>query len=183
MPKFLILDKLLLREGIYLVAERVEEGLTNIRLKGVQIYSDKSRLVSFDTLKVSLGFLRLRIVGLCEGKPFLVDISPRERLIEARDFTCLEGFQGLSASISMKDGLYGNMLLKGSPLEELDLTFKGRVFTARAKAMGFHLVGDGQIVYNPQNPLRSAINGQVSGMGMKLIIGGTLEKLEVKAGP
>lgn len=185
LPKFLVLDKMLLKNGLYLTAQKVEEGLTHINLKGVVLYDQSSKLVRFDSLKISLSPFGLSLSGLCDGKSLYVEWALGEKRLKAKDFTCLGDVESLSGDILIKDGLYGKLDIKGLKaqelkLEELSLDLKGRVFTAKGRTMGFDLVGDGQVVYNPSNPLKSAINGQVSGGGMRLVISGSLERLEVK---
>lgn len=64
-------------------------------------------------------------------------------------------------------------------LDDLSLEMRGRVFTARAKLMGMELVGDGQIVFKANDPLKSSLNGQVSGSGMRFSISGTLERPQI----
>ncbi|MEZ0338083.1 MAG: hypothetical protein ABWK02_07750 [Aquificaceae bacterium] len=185
LPKFLVLDKMLLKNGLYLTAQKVEEGLTYVKLKGVVLYDQNSKLVRFDSFNISLSPFGLSLSGLCDGKSLYVEWSLGEKRLKAKDFTCLGDVESLSGDILIKDGLYGKLEIKGLKaqelkLEELSLDLKGRVFTAKGRAMGLNLVGDGQIVFNPSNPLKSTINGQVSGGGMRLVISGRLERLELK---
>ncbi|MFN3598514.1 MAG: hypothetical protein ACK4VK_02090 [Aquificaceae bacterium] len=184
-PKFLVFDKLLLKNGIYLTAQKVDETPISIRLKGVEMYNQNSRLSRFDFLKVGLGVFRIRLEGYCGKANLVLEISPWGMVLRAKDFTCLEGMEGLSTELYIKEGIYGNLNIKGIKvqgikLDEISFDFKGRVFTAKGKMGGINLIGDGQIVYNSKNPLRSAINGQVSGGGIRLIIGSTLERIEIK---
>lgn len=185
LPKFLVLDKMLLKNGLYLTAQKVEEGLTYVKLKGVVLYDQNSKLVRFDSFNISLSPFGLSLSVLCDGKSLYVEWSLGEKRLKAKDFTCLGDVESLSGDILIKDGLYGKLEIKGLKaqelkLEELSLDLKGRVFTAKGRAMGLNLVGDGQIVFNPSNPIKSTINGQVSGGGMRLVISGRLERLEVK---
>ncbi|MEN3028083.1 MAG: hypothetical protein ABDH29_02435, partial [Aquificaceae bacterium] len=180
-PKFLFLDRKLSEAGLYLVADRVEEGLTGVSLTNVKLYDQHSRLIGFDRLGISLGFLKLRVFGLCEGKNLYMELSPWSKRLETESFTCLSGVDSLSADLLVKDGIYGKVSMKGlrlqdMKLEELSLELRGRVFRARAKLMGFELVGDGQVVFKTSDPLRSGINGQVSGGGMRFVLSGTLER-------
>lgn len=184
-PKFLFIDKKLLEKGLYLTADSVEEGITHLRLKKVNLYDRTSRLVSFDFFELSIGFLRLNFSGVCEGKNLKGEWSPWVIKLKAQDFTCFSLAESITADITLKDGIYGTLVLRGlkvqdSILDQLSIDMRGRVFTARAKFMGFELVGDGQIVFNPSNPLSSKLNGQVSGSGIKFTLSGTLEKLQLQ---
>ncbi|MFN3871210.1 MAG: hypothetical protein ACK4MW_07000, partial [Aquificaceae bacterium] len=185
LPKFLIFDDLLLKRGLYLAAQKVEENPISLTLKGVDIYAQNSRLLRFDLLKIRLGLFNLRFEGYCGKGSLLLELYPWKKLLKAKDFTCLEGMEGLSADLYAKEGIYGTLHIKGIKaqnvkLDEISFDFKGRVFTTRGRMGGIDLIGDGQIVYNPKDPFKSAINGQVSGMGMKFVVGGTLERLEIK---
>ncbi|MFN4319278.1 MAG: hypothetical protein ACK4FY_02190 [Aquificaceae bacterium] len=185
LPKFLILDKILLKKGLYLTAQKVEEGLIHINLKGVVLYDQSSKIARFDSINITLSPFGFKLSALCEGKGLYVEWSLHRQRFRANNFTCLEYAENLSGDVLIKEGLYGKLNIKGLKaqelrLEELDLDLRGRVFTAKGRFMGFSLLGDGQVVYNPSNPLRSSINGQISGGGMSFIVSGSLEKLELK---
>lgn len=180
-PKFLFVDRKLSQVGLYLLADRVEEGLTGLSLTKVRLYDQQSKLATFDKLEISLRFLKIRVVGLCEGKSLRVELYPWSMSLNTESFTCLSGTDSLSANLSVRKGLYGKMSMKGlkfqdTKIDELSLELRGRVFRAKVKMMGFELVGDGQLVFKPSDPLRSGINGQVSGGGMTLVLSGTLER-------
>ncbi|MFN3263653.1 MAG: hypothetical protein ACK42C_01970 [Aquificaceae bacterium] len=184
-PKFLFLDKKLSESGLYLTANSVHEGYLNLNLRGVNIYDQTSRLLRFDALNIYAGFLKLNFYGLCEGKTLKGELSPWAIKLRAQDFTCFSSADSTTADITLREGIYGTLLMNGlklqdAKLDQLSLEMRGRVFTARAKFMGFELVGDGQIVYKPSDPLKSQINGRVSGGGMSLTISGTLERLQLR---
>ncbi len=184
LPKFLLLDRSLSKSGLYLTAQEVKEGLASISLRNVNIYDKTSKLVGFDSLKISIDPPGISIYGMCQGKGFQVIWSPWSKALKTQDFTCLSGFENFSADLTIKEGIYGRLNIKGLNLEnmkvdQLYLDMRGRVFTARAKVMGFELVGDGQVIFNPSAPLKSKVNGQVSGGGMRLTLSGTLEKLQL----
>ncbi len=185
LPKFLLLDKALSKGGLYLTAEKVEEGLTYISLKKVNLYDQSSRLVAFDSLRMFLSTSGVHILGVCEGGSIHLNWFFGIKRLKAQDFSCLKDVESLSAELSFTDGVFGKVQVKGLSLEgmkveSLSLDMRGRVFTARAKVMGFELLGDGQIVFNPSDPLRSKINGQLSGGGMSFSLSGTLERLQLR---
>lgn len=184
-PKFLFLDRLLLKNGLYLTAESIEEGLLGLKLKDVHLYGHDSKLLRFDVLNIRFEPFKIKLIGVCENKRLSVDISFRQMSILSEDFNCIRKVDSLSANLSAKGGLYGSLRLKNPkgynlPIEDLIIEFKGRTFIARAKIMGFELMGDGQIVYNSSNPIKSSINGQLKGMNRILIISGSLDSLEIK---
>ncbi len=182
-PKFLLLERELAKAGLYLTAREVKEDIRGITLKEVNLYDKSSKLARFDSLRIDLRPFGVGISALCEGKGFWLDWSITSKRLKAQDFTCFSVAESISADLVIKEGLYGKMWLKGirvqdTKVEELSLEMKGRVFTAKAKVMGFELVGDGQVVFNPSNFLESKINGRLSG-GMNLTISGTLEKIQL----
>lgn len=183
-PKFLFLDRELSKRNLYLTAEKVEEGITEIGLTGVNLYDQRLRLIKFDRLRVSFGLFKVSLYGLCDGKALRLEWSPFYTSLKGDGFNCLHGVEELSVDLLAKEGLYGRLSMKGIKvqdikLDDLSLEMRGRVFTARAKLMGMELVGDGQIVFKANDPLKSSLNGQVSGSGMRFSISGTLERPQI----
>ena len=64
-------------------------------------------------------------------------------VLEVLSFARLEYSSAYELSGDIIKGLKAQEL----KLEELSLDLKGRVFTAKGRAMGLNLVGDGQIVF------------------------------------
>ncbi|MCX7990133.1 MAG: hypothetical protein N2648_05800 [Aquificaceae bacterium] len=69
-PKFLFLDRELLRKNLYLTADKVEEGLTGLYLTNASLYDQHSRLLRFDRLNLSIGLTGVKLLGFCEGGRF-----------------------------------------------------------------------------------------------------------------
>ncbi|MCX8076317.1 MAG: hypothetical protein N3C57_04715 [Aquificaceae bacterium] len=180
-PKFLLLERILLKNNVYMTAESVEEGIASIALKRVNLYTQGSRFMYFDSLKLYLLPFKVVVNGLCEGKELRAELSIFSKSVSAESFRCTSLADSLSASIRIKDGLYGTLSLKGInaqgfKIDELSIQLRGKVFTAKAKAMGFELLGDGQIDFKSSNFLQSKINGYISGAGLRFNLSGTLEK-------
>ncbi len=185
LPKFLLLDKLFMQRGLYLTAEAVEEGIFSIRLKRAVIYTKSSKLLSFDRFEVYLKPFSLQLGGICERGYLWIERSFWGLYIRAKDFNCLSGFEGLSGELSLKDGVRGRLSLKTLrvqevSLEEVSFDFKGRLFSVKAKLQGLELSGDGQVVFNPADPLKSKVNGYVGGGGFRFLVSGTLDRLELR---
>ncbi|MGB9873561.1 MAG: hypothetical protein ACPLRS_01170, partial [Hydrogenobacter sp.] len=93
LPKFLILDRLLMSKGIYMIARGVQESISNLSLQEVKLFRNGSKIVSFNRLDLSLGFLYLLAKGYCaDGYLELkFELFGSVRL-KGKDFKCLEGF-------------------------------------------------------------------------------------------
>lgn len=188
LPKFLILDRLLMSKGIYMIARSVQENITSLSLRDVKLLKDGSKIGSFNRLDLSLGFLYLLAKGYCaDGYLELkFDLLSSVKL-KGKDFKCLEGFYIKDMDLQINDDIRGFSKLyrvkaKDVKVDELSLVFKGRTFEGQALAFGQVLKGSGMIVLNRKDLLRSQINGTVSGVGVSFFIYGNLENptLELK---
>lgn len=185
LPKFLLLDRELSKRGVYLTAGSVKEGLNYVELKDVALYGRDKKLVGFELLRISLSIPYVELSGSCKGGSLRIRVGIGYREFKLRDFPCLEEFGKVSGDLTLKDGIFGRLKVdkfsvQGVSLEELLLDFRGRTFSAQASAMGFKLIGDGQVVLDKRDILKSKINGRLSGGGLSFIISGDLYKLELK---
>ena len=180
-PKFLLLDRWLLAQGIYLTANKVEEGVAYIKLSSPKVVYKDSELARLDSLELSLGFPYLYLKGKCQGGHVEVKLYPFGRVeAKGKDFNCFKGFNLKSLDFTIKDGITGKMelqeiKLRDTNVERLFIEFKGRTFDMSAKALGVELVGGGQIGWNPKSILKSQINGTAISGGVRFIIQGTLQ--------
>jgi hypothetical protein len=187
LPKLLILDRLFISKGIYMMARSVQENITSLSLRDVKFLKDGSK-ISFNQLDVSLGFLYLLAKGYCaDGYLELrFDLFGSVKL-KGKDFRCLESFHIKDIDLQIDDGIKGfaklsSVKTKDVKVDELSLVFKGRTFEGQALAFGQMLKGSGMIVLNRKDLLKSQINGTVSGVGTSFFIYGNLENpmLELK---
>lgn len=181
LPKFLLLDMWLMSKGIYLTANHVQEGLTYLSLKGVNLYGKNSKVVSFDRLDISLRVPYLLLKGVCGDGYLTAKLYPFGKAhLQGKDFRCFEGFYVKSLDLSLNDGIRGtaqllNLKVKDTKVDELSLVFKGKSFDGRALVSGYTLSGSGSIVLSRKNFLNSQLNAKVSGNGISLIIYGSLD--------
>lgn len=181
LPKFLLLDMWFMSKGVYMTANHVQEGLTYLSLKGVNLYGKNSKVVSFDRLDISLRVPYLFLKGVCGDGYLAAKLYPFGRAhLQGKDFRCFEGFYVKSLDLSLNDGIRGTAQLldikvKDIKVDKLSLTFKGRSFDGEAKTLGYRLVGSGTVVVNKKDLLNSQLNATVSGGGMSLIIYGSLD--------
>ncbi len=187
-PKFLILDRILLKNGIYLMAGEVEEGMFSLRLKRTQAYLRDFKLGEFESLELSLRAFSLFLNGRCGRGNFQLKLSFKKTLdVKGKDLDCIKNVQIRSINLSVAKGVRGNLEIagvktKGFSLDELSLSFKGNVFSGRAKTAGLTFAGDGVISFKERDPLKSSISGKLVGSGMTVLMSGTLDSPSLEFG-
>jgi len=92
LPKFLLLDRVLMERGIYLMAQGVEEGLFHVKLSKVQVYDKSSKLAEFDSAVFSIKPFYLSLRGTCQGGSLETKLFLNKKIeIEGKNFGCLKG--------------------------------------------------------------------------------------------
>nr|NAZ06688.1 hypothetical protein [Thermocrinis sp.] len=90
LPKFLLLDRVLMEKGIYLMAQGVEEGLFHVKLSKVQVYDKSSKLAEFDSAEFSIKPFYLSLRGTCQGGSLETRLFLNKKIeIEGKNFGCL----------------------------------------------------------------------------------------------
>jgi len=186
LPKFLLLDRVLMEKGIYLMAQGVEEGLFHVKLSKVQVYDKSSKLVEFDSAVFSIKPFYLSLKGTCQGGSLETKVFLSKKIeIEGKNFDCLKGARVKFVSLELMDGIKGKLELEDLRLKDLKVDgitveFKGRTFSGQARVFDSLIVGDGIVSFNRTDLLRSSINGKLTGMGLNLQISGTLQNPSVE---
>ena len=186
LPKFLLLDRVLMEKGIYLMAQDVEEGLFHVKLSKVQVYDKSSKLVEFDSAVLSIEPFYLSLRGTCQGGSLETKLFLNKKIeIEGKNFGCLKGARVKFVNLELVDGIRGKLELEDVRLKDLKVDgltveFKGRTFSGQARVLDSLIVGDGVVSFNRADPLRSSINGKLIGMGLNLQISGTLQNPSVE---
>jgi len=186
LPKFLLVDRVLMEKGIYLMAQGVEEGLFYVKLSKVQVYDKSSKLAEFDSAVLSIKPFYLSLKGTCQGGSLETKLFLNKKIeIEGKNFGCLKGARVKFVSLELMDGIRGKLELEDLRLRDLKVDgltveFKGRTFSGQARVLGFLVVGDGVVSFNRADPLRSSINGKLIGMGLNLQLSGTLQNPSVE---
>jgi hypothetical protein len=90
-----------------------------------------------------------------------------------------------NGKVELMDGIKGkleleDLRLKDLKVDGLTVEFKGRTFSRQARVLDSLIVGDGVVSFNRTDPLRSFINGKLTGMGLNLQISGTLQNPSVE---
>ena len=186
LPKFLLLDRVLMERGIYLMAHGVEESLFRVKLSKVQVYDKSSKLLEFDSVVFSIKPFYLSLKGTCQGGSFEAKLFLNKKIkIEGKNFGCLRGARVKFVSLELMDGIRGKLELEEVKLKDLKadgltVEFKGRTFSGQARVLDSLIVGDGIVSFNRADPLHSSINGKLTGMGLNLQISGTLQNPSVE---
>ncbi|MCI4458550.1 MAG: hypothetical protein JHC21_02905 [Thermocrinis sp.] len=185
-PKFLLLDRVLMEKGIYLMAQDVEEGLFHVKLSKVRIYDKSSKLAEFDSAVFSIKPFYLSLSGTCQGGSLETKLFLNKKIeIEGKSFGCLKGAHVKFVNLELTDGIKGKLELEDVRLKDLKVDglmveFKGRTFSGQARILDSLIVGDGVVSFNRADPLRSSINGKLTGMSLNLQISGTLQNPSVE---
>jgi len=186
LPKFLLLDRVLMEKGIYLMAQGVEEGLFHVKLSKVQVYDKSSKLAEFDSAVFSIKPIYLSLRGTCQGGSLEAKLFLSKKIeIEGKNFGCLKVARIKFVSLEIMDGIKGKLELEDVRLKDLKVDgltveFKGRTFSGQARVLDSLIVGDGVVSFNRADPLRSSINGKLAGMGLSLQLSGTIQNPSVE---
>ena len=185
-PKAILIDRILMEKGIFLVGEKVVEGFTSISIKDAVIYSGGKKIISFDSLKAGLVFGGLGLEGKC-GKGSLeavVGLGGNIRL-KAREFTCAVGVEKFTGDISMDSGIRGRAILEGIDtgvvtIDRIDLVFRGKTFEGKVLYGKFEFEGKGDLKIKRGDLLGSSIRAEFTGPLGRMVIGGTLRNPSVR---
>jgi hypothetical protein len=186
LPKFLLLDRVLMERGIYLMAQDVEEGLFHVKLSKVQVYDKSSKLAEVDSAVFSIKPFYLSLKGTCQGGGLEIKFFLNKKIeIEGKSFGCLKGARVKFVSLVLTDDIRGKLelediRLKDMKVDGLTVEFKGKTFSGQARVLDSLVVGDGVVSFNRADPLRSSINGKLIGMGLSLQLSGTLQNPSVE---
>ncbi|AAC07280.1 putative protein [Aquifex aeolicus VF5] len=184
-PKFLLFDRLLIQNKIFLIAQKVKENSMSIELFKGKVYFQNREALEFDYTKLSLGFLSVNGKILCRGKISEISYSFLGSIeTKFRDFSCTPFVKKVNGRIELSDGIYGRVKLEGfktelALLDEINLNFKGQTFTGSVKYLGMELKGQGRITLNRKNFLMSKVDGEFKGNGVRIKVQGTLNNLRV----
>jgi hypothetical protein len=90
-----------------------------------------------------------------------------------------------NGKVEVVDSIKGKLELEDVRLRDLKVDgltveFKGRTFSGQARILDSLIIGDGIVSFNRADPLRSSINGKLTGMGLNLQISGTLQNPSVE---
>jgi hypothetical protein len=185
-PKFLITDRLLMKNKVFILPESVSEGIFSINLKKADIYYDDRLVVKGSDIDLYISPLSQGFNLFCQNKKSqILHKTFGGYYFQFDNFKCLEGFENVNGEIRIKDGIVGklkidNFRVDNRNFEFLELSFKGKSFDFKGKMQGIDLFGSGVVSFDPKNPLNSKLNAAASALGFNFVISGTITNLQFK---
>lgn len=190
LPKFILIDNLLSKNGVFLLPKSVKEGLISLELGNVTIYDRQSKIAKFDKIKITINPFNLHVEGkeLQGFFDFTYSYFLKSYSVRARNLENLEKFSISEADISVDSEIRGTLKVQkikvsGASVDALDINFKGKTFEMEAKGEGISSKGSGIIVINKNNPFESNLNGEIVDKNFKVIVSGTLKNISFDLKP
>lgn len=189
-PKFIILDRILNKNGVYILPKSVKEGLLSIDLLDTTIYDKTSKIAKFEHLKINLHPISVEINGR-ESTGYIkfnYNFIKSAYKIKAKELNAFSAFTIRDAEMEIHREITGYLNIKnlktyGANLEEINITFNGKNFYIQVLGKDFNSKGSGLIVINKNNPFESTLNGEIIDSKMKFILSGTLKRLNFDVKP
>lgn len=179
-PKFLFIDRLLMENDVFLLADSVKEGLFDINIKNAKVYSQNKLFLKDSNLLLKITPSGIKTTITCEGKTSEITIFlSKDFQANLNSLTCLTVASDIDGKIHTKDGVHGKLLLKGIKaqgrnISSLELDFKGKTFFFKANIDGIGVDGSGNLDYDRNNPANTKINAVASAVGFNVVISGSL---------
>ncbi|MCX7739233.1 MAG: hypothetical protein N2Z80_07520 [Hydrogenothermaceae bacterium] len=179
-PKFLFLDRILMKSGIFLLADGIEEGILSMKLKNVRLYHQNTLLLKDGDLMVGLSLSGLKLDINCGDKLSYLNISiSKDFQGEFKNLSCLTYASYVDGKLYSRDGVFGKLNLggikaQGRSIKSFEIEFKGNTFFFKGDVEGFEVSGSGNLSYQEDNPLNSKINAVASSIGYSITISGTI---------
>ncbi len=185
-PKYLFLEELLQRKGIFILSRGVKEGLNSVVFGKGRVFFRNEELAKFGKLELRITPFGIKVKLLCKGRVSELLFSFFGN-IEAhiRDFVCSSKVKRLRAELKISEGVYGNLYAekisgKGTVINKVSLSFRGDVFTGSLNYLGMELRGRGRVKLNKKNLLKSYVSALFKGKGVSLEVLGTLSNPSVR---
>jgi len=184
-PKFIFADKLLEKNGFFLITKGVKEYPFSIILGKGELYSKNGKLIYFDKAIATFTLKGLSLKIFCEGKPSETLLGYFGKIkLKFKEFSCLEHAKLLNGKLTLGEGIFGRVKIEGLNfrkvfLDRLSLNFKGKTFSGKISYMGFELQGSGIVELNRKNLMDSKVDGEFSSKGIKVKVQGTLRNLRI----
>lgn len=189
-PKFIILDRILNKNGVYILPKSVKEGLFDIDLLDTTVYDKTSKIAKFEHLKINLHPIFIEINGR-EATGYIkfnYNFIKSAYKIRAKELNAFNAFTIKDAEMEIHKEITGylniqNLKTYGTNLEEINITFKGKNFDIHVLGKEINSKGSGLIVINQNNPFESTFNGEILDSKMRIILSGTLKRLNFDVKP
>jgi hypothetical protein len=186
LPKFLLIDKILLKNKVFILPQKVNEGMFNINLKKADIYYENKPVIKNSDINLYVYPLSQGLILICENKKSeIIHKTLGGYIFDFNNFKCLNDFSLINGKLEIKGGIKGKIRIEGfkvqgKNVEFLEFLFKGKIFDFKGNVQGINIAGSGIISFNEKNPLNSKINATTSAVGFNFIISGNLTNLQFK---
>lgn len=189
-PKFLLLDQLLQKNGIYIIPKSVKEGFFRIEFEDSVIYDKNYRIGKFKKLDIRFTPFYLAVnakdlSGFFEIKYYFLI---KEYFIKAKDMSSFEKFYIKEGNIELKKGIQGqvkleNVKISGADIDAINIIFKEKTFDITLQGKEINSKGSGIIVIDNKSILDSKLTGEVIDKNMKIIVGGSIKNITFQLQP
>lgn len=189
-PKFLLLDQLLQKNGIYIIPKSVKEGFFRIEFEDTVIYDKNRRIGKFKKLDIRFAPFYLAVnakdlSGFFEIKYYFLS---KEYLIKAKDMSSFEKFYIKEANIELKNDIKGQAKLEsvkisGADIDAINIMFKEKTFDITLQGKEINSRGSGIVVIDNKSILDSKLTGEVIDKNMKIIVGGSIKNITFQLQP
>ncbi len=185
-PKFILLDHLLSRRGVYITAGDVEESILSVDLKDVRVSTDRGEILRMDRSRFGVAFEGVYWRGVCGNGTLRVLRTWGGGLkVSAVRFPCFRGASMVDADIEVGNGIWGDLNLEGLDLrgvvvDRIDLKLEGDRFTGSVRAQGTELRGRGRFRFDPEDPASTYAEGTFRGNGLTLQVRGEIGNMNLQ---
>lgn len=190
LPKFLLLDQLIQKNGIYMIPKSVKEGVFRIELEDTLIYDRNYRIGKFKKLDICFAPFYLAVnakdlSGFFEIKYYFLS---KRYLIKAKDLSSFEKFHIKEANIDLKNDIKGqaklqNIKISGTDIDFINIIFKEKTFDITLQGKEINSRGSGIIVIDNKSILDSKLTGEVIDKNMKIIVSGSIKNITFQLQP
>ncbi len=186
LPKSLLLDRLLSKRDIHILADRVKEGPLWIEMENLRLFLQSMEVITLDRLKLYLGIGGIGFSAGCGKGKTEGNLSYLGMLeVTFKEFSCVKFIGKIEGKLLVGDVIRGNLSLEKVKFENIEVEsarfrFLGKNFEGNIQAMGMNLLGGGSIKLVRGNPLASEIEASFKGALGNLIVRGKLQKPSVQ---
>ncbi|WP_028951164.1 hypothetical protein [Sulfurihydrogenibium subterraneum] len=185
-PKFLIIDKILMKNKVFIMPESVSEGIFSINLKKANVYYNDKLVIKDSDIDLQISPLYQGLNLFCQSKKSqILHKTFGGYYFKFDNFKCLEGFESVNGEVEIKEGVVGKLILKNFKadnrnFEFLEFLFKGKSFDFKGRTQAVDISGSGVVSFDQKNPLNSKLNATASAIGFNFVISGTITNLQFK---
>lgn len=189
-PKFLIVDQVLQKHGVYIIPKTIKEGIFKIEMDDSVVFFRDSKIGNFKLLRIMFNPLYLSLEMRDLKGFFLVKYYFFEKIykIQTREMVLFEKFHIEQADLDLKKEIKGNIKIVNLRLSEINLdkiiiNFSGKFFEISLQGKDINAKGSGIIDIDNRDILNSKLTGEVIVKNAKIILDGTIGNINFQLKP